>query len=182
MYAIPHPDTKLKRGSKYSASESSDSELESSSARKKKKSVSSELQSIMGELHNIHQEIAEMSHTLNDVSKAVSDITQVSKSMALPLSVVKLVGDSFRCTICLKQPMTPPIVAAKCCNILLGCASCVNQWYSGADGLDKCCPHCREPRGYASTSQFRGLDDFLIGMTSTFSPSPALDSDDESQE
>ena len=47
---------------------------------------------------------------------------------------------------------------------LLGCEECVNAWFDGADGLSKKCPHCNEPRGYASTFQFKSIDEFLVGV------------------
>jgi len=43
-------------------------------------------------------------------------------------------------------------------------AACINEWYSGDGGLDKNCPRCREPRGYAQSFQFKGIDDFLKGF------------------
>ena len=49
--------------------------------------------------------------------------------------------------------------------IVLGCSECVNEWYTGDGSLDKTCPHCREPRGYAQTCQFKGIDEFLTGFT-----------------
>ena len=30
--------------------------------------------------------------------------------------------------------------------------------------MDRKCPNCREPRGYAQTFQFKGIDDFLNGF------------------
>jgi len=46
----------------------------------------------------------------------------------------------------------------------LGCSTCINEWYSGDGGLDKECPNCREPRGYAQTFQFKRINDFLNGF------------------
>ena len=34
-------------------------------------------------------------------------------------------------------------------------------WY-GDDGLNKTCPHCSEPQGYAQT--YQNLDEFLEGF------------------
>ena len=60
--------------------------------------------------------------------------------------------------------MNPPFIATRCCNVLLGCSACINQWYSGDGGLDRRCPNCSKPRGYAQTFQFKGIDDFLNGF------------------
>ena len=94
----------------------------------------------------------------------VGEILQVNQILSLPLGIVKLVKDAFMCNICRNTPMTPPLIATKCCNSLLGCEECVNTWYDGAEGLSKKCPYCGEPRGYASTFQFKGMDEFLVGV------------------
>lgn len=94
----------------------------------------------------------------------VSDRLKVNQTLSLPLGVVKLLRAAFICKICHATPMTPPVIATKCCNTLLGCEECVNAWFDGADGLSKKCPHCNEPRGYASTFQFKGIDQFLVGV------------------
>lgn len=60
--------------------------------------------------------------------------------------------------------MISPIIGTRCCNVLLGCSTFTNEWYSGDGRLDKNCPHCREPRGYAQGFQFKGIDDFLKGF------------------
>ena len=101
---------------------------------------------------------------ITEIKSMVSDILQVNEMMSLPIGVVKLVRDAFMCKICRVTPMDPPIIATKCCNSLIGCEVCVNAWYDGADGLSKKCPHCNEPRGYANTFQFKGMDEFLAGM------------------
>ncbi|KXJ26274.1 hypothetical protein AC249_AIPGENE366 [Exaiptasia diaphana] len=180
IYAIPQPADITKRKKKSTFSDtSSESEGESvTSAHKKRRSSRHEktLESITDEMKSLRQQLHEVSKSVEEISKAIKEITSISKSMTIPLSLGKLLRDTFRCTICLKQPMHPPIVVAKCCNILLGCATCVNQWYGGSDGLDKGCPHCREPRGYASTGQFKGLDEFLQAIQNIFDGGESEDS------
>lgn len=85
-----------------------------------------------------------------------------------------LVNDAFKCKVCLKLPMSPPVVATRCCNTLLGCSECINNWYSGDGGLDKTCPHYREPRGYAQTFQMKGLEEFLNGFKNVLSVDSTL--------
>lgn len=101
---------------------------------------------------------------LHEMKGMISDILQVNQEVSLPIGVVKLVRDAFMCKICHETPIKPPVIATKCCSTLLGCEACINRWYNGNDGLSKKCPHCNEPRGYASTYQFKGLDEFLIGV------------------
>ena len=92
----------------------------------------------------------------------VCDILKVNQ--ALPLGVVQLLREAFVSKICHATPMTPPVIATKCCNTLHGCEECVITWFDGADGLSKKCPHYSEPRRYASTFQFKGRDEFLVGV------------------
>ena len=99
-----------------------------------------------------HGDIQMVNSQISEVKSMVCDILKVNQSLPLPLGVVKLLRDAFKCKICHATPMTPP------------CEECVNTWYDGADGLSKKCPHCNEPRGYASTFQFKGIDEFLVGV------------------
>ena len=45
-----------------------------------------------------------------------------------------------------------------------GCKECTNVWYEGVDGLSKKCLYCNEPKGYAFTFQFKGMDEFFVGV------------------
>ncbi|XP_028412947.1 uncharacterized protein LOC114535826 [Dendronephthya gigantea] len=101
---------------------------------------------------------------LHEMKGMINDILQVNQSVSLPVGLVKLVRDAFMCKICHETPIKPPVIATKCCCTLLGCEVCVNTWYNGTDSLSKKCPYCNEPRGYASTYQFKGLDEFLAAL------------------
>lgn len=101
---------------------------------------------------------------IKDVKCMMTEMLEINKSLPLPLGITKLVKDAFQCKICHETPMKTPIIATKCCSSLLGCEECVNTWYDGVHGLSKKCPHCNEPRGYAFTFQFKGLDEFITGM------------------
>ena len=116
------------------------------------------------ELQGIKEEVQNNSSTLGECKTMLQELIVVNKFLSLPPSVIKLVSDAFKCKICLKAPMDPPVIATRCCNVLLGCSTCINEWYSGEGGLDKRFPNCREPRGYAQTFQFKGIDDFLNGF------------------
>lgn len=127
----------------------------------------------VGPMQDLKEGMAALISSNEEIKQNMLDVLVVSGSMKLPLSVIKLVADAFKCKICHTAPMVPPVVASKCCNTLLGCNGCINEWYKGAEGLDKTCPNCREQRGYANTMHFKGLDEFLIGM------SQAMKQDDE---
>ena len=112
----------------------------------------------LADLQNVQAEIGQVKYM-------VSEILEVNKALPMPIGIVKIIKDAFKCKICHETPMQAPVIATKCCNSLLGCESCVNKWYDGVNGLSKKCPHCNEPRGYAFTFQFKGLDEFLTGVT-----------------
>ena len=46
----------------------------------------------------------------------------------------------FKCVIC-KSPVKLTAVISPCCNITLGCETCLQRWLSTSQH----CPHCREP-------------------------------------
>lgn len=116
------------------------------------------------ELHEIKEEVENNSSTLQGCKTMLQELIVVNKFLSLPPSVIKLVSDAFKCKICLIAPMSPPVIATRCCNVLLGCSTCINEWYSRDGGLDKSCLNCRESRGYVQTFQFKGIDDFLKGL------------------
>ena len=84
-----------------------------------------------------------------------------------PDPIKELLSTCFRCTICHLMPIKPPVIAAKCCGMILGCRLCVDTWYSGEDGVNKPCPLCKKDRGFCDTFILRGLDDFLHVMKNT---------------
>ena len=53
-------------------------------------------------------------------------LIEVNKFLSLPPSVVKLVCDAFKCKVYLKAQINPPVIATRCCNVLLGCSHCIN--------------------------------------------------------
>ena len=110
------------------------------------------------------QDIHKIKGDIIDVKCMVTEMCEVNKSLPLPLGLTKRVKEAFQCKICHETPMKPPIIATKCCSSLIGFDECVNTWYDSVNGLTKKCPHCNEPRGYAFTFQFKGLDDFLTRM------------------
>ena len=92
----------------------------------------------------------------------VIDIMQVNQILSLPIGVVKLLRDAFICKIYHVAPMKPLLIATKFFRSLFGCKECTNAWYEGVDGLSKKCLYCNEPKGYAFTFQFKGMDEFFV--------------------
>ena len=100
---------------------------------------------------------------VSSIKDGIADMLSLQHSAnRIPLGLLKIIRDSFKCCICHAVPMTPPVIVAKCCKSIVGCESCVNEWYSGIDALTKDCPKCRAERGYNETLLLRGLDDFLM--------------------
>lgn len=154
MYAVKVPSRGTKRSNKckdistpYYISDDSDEDFIPAKVRPSNKADLEKLKSEVGEIKSM-----------------VRDILQVNQIIALPIGVVKIIKDAFMCKICHITPMKPPVIATTCFNGLLGCEKCVNRWFAGSDSLSKKCPFCNEPRGYASTFQFKGLDEFLVGV------------------
>lgn len=98
---------------------------------------------------------------IDNLKAVITDTLTLTRECGIPLPFMRMMRDSFKCKICHKTPPKPPLIASKCCKVLLGCEGCVNSWYSGADALTKACPSCRHERGYNETMQIRGLDEFL---------------------
>ena len=82
----------------------------------------------------------------------ITNLTQMSN---VPIALIRTMQETFKCRICLSVPIKPPILVSKCCKVILGCESCINQWYSGPEALTKQCKH---ERGYNETQLMRGLD------------------------
>ena len=109
-----------------------------------------------GKLDTMTAEFSELKRQLQDLFK----VTGTSVPPALRL----LFDEAFKCKICL-DTSTPPIIVTKCCRSILGCQSCVDQWYAGDDGLSKSCPNCRADRGYAETFRLLGVDELVNGIS-----------------
>ena len=91
----------------------------------------------------LREELQNNSSTLDECKTMLQELIVVNKFLLLPPCVIKLVSDAFKCKICLKAPMTPPVVATRCCNVLIDCSICINEWFCGDGGLDKSCPNCK---------------------------------------
>lgn len=98
--------------------------------------------------------------SMSSIQTTVDSIMSVTKTSRISVGLKKAMNDCLKCNIC-NGPIKPPVIVMKCCKTLLGCESCVNAWFSGADALTKTCPKCRSPRGYNETVILRGLDPLL---------------------
>ena len=148
IYAVLENDVKTKlsqkRKSKPVIIDSEDEDLE---PRKKKHHLEDKLNTVL-------EEVA----SLKDV---VTDAVDLTKEAKIPIALIWLMRDNFKCRMCLRIPLKLPVIVSKCCKVILGCQECVDGWYKGEDLLSKMCPSCRTERGYNETMILRGLDDFL---------------------
>ena len=115
-----------------------------------------------------------LKNNIEDIKDQLKEVFKVTKHSMVPLSMKRSFEMTFQCKIC-RSLMTPPIIFSKCCRSLLGCVSCVDEWYNGPDGLMKNCPNCNTERGYAETIRIAGIDE-LIGTVR-----PIFDDPDDAQ-
>ena len=111
-------------------------------------------------LLDLSKQTNEVANDSDTVKDQVKKLLHIDEATAVPISVVNLALTSFKCKICL-QFMQPPIIFSSRCGNILGCKTCVDEWYAGPHGLTKNCPVCNRERSLPATHQLHGLDDFL---------------------
>lgn len=85
---------------------------------------------------------------------------KITKTSNLPPGLKVLLCDTFRCTIC-RGVVKPPATVSKCCQSIVGCEDCIDDYYRGDEGRLRGCPLCRRERASGETSRLNGLGDFL---------------------
>ena len=83
------------------------------------------------EIDDLRDEKFELEDKLDD-SKL--EIQQLKKKVE-PLTVLR---NDFRCLVCLRT-CALPCIKAPCCDIIVGCQSCIIRWLE----TRSVCPHCR---------------------------------------
>lgn len=171
IYAVNYSNSVRKRSKSRSkavcSSDDDDDDFMSEPLPKKRKSP-------------LEANMSKMMEEMQDLKKVVTDTVTLTKECKIPLPVLRMMRDSFKCKICHTIPCKPPLIISKCCKIIIGCEGCINSWYSGPDALTKSCPCCRHERGYNETMTLRGLDDFLVEirqLISTREETSPLDDD-----
>ncbi|XP_078346886.1 uncharacterized protein LOC144632162 [Oculina patagonica] len=61
---------------------------------------------------------------------------------------------TFKCTICLNVMSPQGIVYAGCCDRLVACTECADEWYANSTA----CPHCRDEEGRTKRKRARGFE------------------------
>ena len=127
--------------------DSSDNDIDGEAAHKKRKVA--------------EKGFEELSEDVRFIKDTLMDMMTLNAESKLPMGLKRMLRDTFKCHICHSIPAKPPLIITKCCKNMLGCETCVNQWYSGPDAMTKTCPICRAERGCNETMLLRGLTEFL---------------------
>lgn len=61
---------------------------------------------------------------------------------------------TFKCTICLNVMSAESIKFQICCNRLVACGKCAEEWYA----TNSTCPHCRDEEGRVKRKKGRGFE------------------------
>ena len=69
-----------------------------------------------------------------------SEITSLKVKLSMEKDVIERIASAYKCTICMKYPVQP-LYKAPCCEEVLGCHGCVEEWISNSPS----CPLCRAP-------------------------------------
>ena len=109
----------------------------------------------------VEEKLSLVLEELATIKDSLDEVTSLTKDTRISLGLKRAIRDTFKCLICHRVPIVPPVIVTKCCKTILGCSTCVNTWYSGEDALTKTCPACRSERGYNETMLLRSLDGFL---------------------
>ena len=98
------------------------------------------MKEIKEETSMLREELQNNSSTLDECKTRLQELIVVNKFLPLPPCVIKLVSDAYKCKICLKAPVTPPVIARRCCSVLIGYRICINEWFFGDGGWIRVAP------------------------------------------
>lgn len=103
-------------------------------------------------------EIEECSKKLKLIQNFFSKVNTVTNTFSMPLGISVIIQETFKCCICKRAPIKPPLIYGCCCKRIIGCHSCVEGWYKEKKMN---CPRCQGDRGMANMAKILGLSDFL---------------------
>jgi len=90
--------------------------------------------------------------SLSVCSDKVEKVLNIVEHMQEKNDLVEKISAFFECMICrdvMKRPQYSP-----CCHRLIGCQSCVTQWFA----RHTLCPHCSSPSQLSTYTDLRGID------------------------
>ena len=69
----------------------------------------------------------------------------------------RALASTFKCTICLNIFPPDGVEFAGCCQRLVACVECAEEWYRGSNS----CPLCRSEDGHTKRQRARGLESVI---------------------
>ncbi|KAL2095614.1 hypothetical protein ACEWY4_007762 [Coilia grayii] len=104
------------------------------------------------------------SQCLPDVTSTIRELTSLAavQRPTLTHSQLQTIKHGFSCVICLKL-MTEPLFM-QCCQNLIGCKTCVEEWHGNSDT----CAKCRGSIEGSSMFEVKGLSEALSVLGSLF--------------
>ena len=110
---------------------------------------------------NIHDILLET----QEARAEVKDIIKIKGANDIPIPLQQALTETLKCKICMAISK-PPVIFGKCCQQLLGCQSCIDQWFEGSNSFEKTCINCRQERAVTQTCHLRGMDSLLTLVSS----------------
>ena len=103
----------------------------------------------------------------NNTSLILDKLDEIEESIQRNTKCCKRLHDldstlaaTFKCTICLNVMPPHGIVFAGCCDRLVACVECAEEWYRNSSS----CPHCRDEDGVNKRKRARGFQN-LVNLT-----------------
>ena len=70
---------------------------------------------------------SEIEKNIKAIRNQIDSLMSLQGTLQIPLSLRKLLLDSFKCIIC-HNVIEPPVIYSRCCRRLLGCEQCIDTW------------------------------------------------------
>lgn len=91
---------------------------------------------------------------LDDIEESIQRNTKCCKRLH---DLDSALAATFKCTICLNVMPPHGIVFAGCCDRLVACVECAEEWYRNSSS----CPHCRDEDGVNKRKPARGFESLV---------------------
>ena len=91
---------------------------------------------------------------LDDIEEFMQRNTKCCKRLH---DLERALASTFKCTICLNIMPPDGVEYAGCCDRLVACVECAEEWYQSSSS----CPHCRNEEGRSKRKRARGLESVL---------------------
>lgn len=96
---------------------------------------------------------------LDKLDEIQEDLHRYSKCCKRLHDLDRALLATFKCAICLNIMNAHSLVFQVCCNRLVACGECADEWYA----TSPTCPHCRDEEGRTKRKRTRGFGS-LVGL------------------